>query len=98
MVSLIITYTDSPESIIAPSVRVITFFSAFLSSLLTTRSTGAKGWLTGAINGAINIIILMLIGMAFYGNLSFSTSNLLMILYGAIAGMAGGIIGVNLKA
>ncbi len=96
VLSAVITWTDVPEAVASPSVRVITFFSAFLSALLTTRSSGSKGWLVGALTGAINIAVLLLFGMALFGGMAFSFSNALMILLGAVSGMAGGIIGVNL--
>lgn len=95
LLSALIVYTSLPEAVCAPAVRIITFFGAFLSALLTTRSAGSRGWLLGAASGAANIMILILLGMALMGGRMISASNLLMILFGAVAGMAGGIVGVN---
>ena len=95
LLSALIVYTSLPEAFCAPAVRIITFLGAFLSALLTTRSAGSRGWLLGAVSGAANIMLLILLGMALMGGKMISASNLLMILFGAVAGMAGGIVGVN---
>ena len=97
IVSFVVVYTDAPEAICLPSVRVITFFGAFLSSLLTARNLTTRGWLAGSGVGGLNIALLILLGAAAYGTNIFSVSNLYMILFGIISGMAGGIIGVNIS-
>ena len=97
VVSLVVVSTDVPEAICTPSVRVITFFGAFLSSLLTTRNLTSRGWLLGAFVGGLNLALLILLGVAAYGTNIFSLHNIYMILFGIISGMAGGIIGVNIS-
>ncbi len=97
IVSALVVYTDVPEAICAPSVRVITFFGAFLSSFLTARNLTGQGWIAGAIVGALNICFIILLGAASYGTLIFTLPNLYMLIFGIISGMAGGIIGVNMS-
>lgn len=97
LLSALVVYTGIPEAVCVPAVKVITFFGAFLSALLTTRSTGSRGWLFGAISGGCNIMLLNLLGMALFGAKVFNASGALMVLLGCVAGMAGGIVGVNAR-
>ncbi len=95
LVSAIVVYTDAPEAICIPSVRVVTFFGAFLASFLTARGITSRGWPTGALIAGLYIALLMLFGVAMLGADIFTLHNLTMILFGVISGMAGEIIGVN---
>ncbi len=95
LVSAIVVFTDVPEAICVPSVKVITYFGAFLSSFLASRSLTEKGWIIGALIGGLYIAVLTLLGVAILGADIFTLNNLIMIGFGIIAGMAGGIVGVN---
>ena len=94
--AVIIVYTDVSEKISAPSIKGIKLFGAFLSALLTSKSCETKGWLCGALSGIFNIALLMVIGSFFVDSPVFITSNVVMLTFGGICGMVGGIIGVNL--
>ncbi len=93
--AILIVYTDVSEQLSMPVVKGITFFGAFLSALLASKTTGAKGWLSGLFTGAVNIVIIKLIGMALMGASIVMPSDLITLGAGAFFGMIGGIIGVN---
>ncbi len=95
LLAVVVVYTDVSEDISAPSVKGITFFGAFLSGFLTSKTTGAKGWLAGILAGTLNVLILHLLGVAVWGAQLFALSDLVMLGAGALFGMLGGIFGVN---
>ncbi|MBQ4526913.1 MAG: TIGR04086 family membrane protein [Clostridia bacterium] len=95
VVSALIVYTDIPEHISNPAVKIITFFGVVLSSYLTSRTAQNRGWLCGAWVGGLNIAMLILIGTAIFGNYPFTVSNVVSVLIGCVLGSIGGIIGIN---
>ena len=97
ILSALVVYTDLPEAFCGPSIKVITFFGAFLSAFLTSRASDGRGWLCGAVSGCANIALLSLLGTAIYGTSVLSASNVLGAFYGLLAGGAGGIVGINTK-
>lgn len=97
VLSALTVYTDLPESASAPLVKIITFFGAFVSAFLNAGASGSRGWLFGALTGGLNIVILIILGTAFYGNNPFDASNAVSVLIGTAVGIFGGILGVNMK-
>lgn len=96
LLAVVIVYTDVSESIASPAVKLITVFGAFLSALLTSKSTETKGWLCGIITGSFNVLMLLILGMAIMGSVFFTAPNMSLVACGAVCGLVGGIIGVNL--
>jgi len=95
VLAVVIVYTDVSESISVPAVKSIKLFAAFLSAFLTSRSCNSKGWLCGIITGTINVALLIFIGTLLVDGSFFKKSNILLVAFGGICGMIGGIIGVN---
>lgn len=95
VLSALLVYTDLPESITEPCIKLITYLGVFISAFLSARSSNSRGLLWGAYTGGLNIIILTFIGAAAYGNRFFDLSNLIAILSGAGVGAVGGILGIN---
>lgn len=92
----VLVYTDMPDSYSEPGVKIIELFAAFLSALLIAKNVGGKGWLCGLLAGGANIIILLLLGSLLMNSVFFTNSNISLISCGALCGIAGGIVGVNL--
>lgn len=95
--SAILTYTTLSESISNPVIITITAVSILLASQLSTRKIKKNGIVNGGIIGGIYIISLYLISSIVTGNFSLGINAVVMIIASIIAGMFGGIIGVNAK-
>lgn len=95
--SAILTYTTIPESVSNPVIIVITAVSILIASQISTRKIKKNGIVNGAIIGGIYIITLYLISSIVTGNFSLGVNAIVMIIASIIAGMFGGVIGVNAK-
>lgn len=95
--SAIVCYTDVPESIAGPGVKIITFFGVFLSAFMSAARASGKGWLVGGFTGVMNIVFLLLLGFIFVDADVFASPNLIQLLCGFVFGAIGGIFGINLS-
>lgn len=95
--SAILTYTKIPESATNPVIIVITAISILIASQLSTRKIKKNGIVNGGIIGGIYIIALYLISSIVTGNFSLGINAIIMIIASIIAGMVGGVVGVNAK-
>ena len=95
--SAILTYTNVSESVSNPVIIVITAVSILIASQISTRKIRKNGIINGGIIGGIYIIVLYLISSIVTGNFSLGINAIIMIIASIIAGMLGGIIGVNAK-
>lgn len=95
--SAILTYTTIPESVSNPVIIVITAVSILIASQISTRKIKKNGIVNGGIIGGIYIIVLYLISSMVTGNFSLGVNAIVMIIASIIAGMFGGVIGVNAK-
>jgi len=97
ILSCLVVYTGLPEKHAPIGVNIITYFSCFLSGLMTARGSNSKGWLLGTVSGALNILILTLISMAVMGTAANGVGFVLKIIIAAACGAVGGIIGININ-
>lgn len=95
--SAILTYTTISESVSNPVIIVITAVSILIASQISTRKIKKNGIVNGGIIGGIYIITLYLISSMVTGNFSLGINAIVMIIASIIAGMFGGVIGVNAK-
>lgn len=95
--SAILTYTTLSESVSNPVIIVITAISILIASQISTRRIRKNGIVNGGIIGGIYIIALYLISSIVTGNFSLGINAIVMIIASIIAGMFGGVIGVNAK-
>lgn len=95
--SAILTYTTISESVSNPVIIVITAVSILIASQISTRKIKKNGIVNGGIIGGIYIITLYLISSIVTGNFSLGINAIVMIIASIIAGMFGGVIGVNAK-
>lgn len=95
--SAVLTYTKVSESVSNPVIIVITAVSILIASQISTRKIKRNGIVNGGIIGGIYIITLYLISSIVTGNFSLGINAIIMIIASIIAGMFGGIIGVNAK-
>lgn len=94
--SVILTYTSLQETIITPVIIVITAISILIGSSISTLKIKKNGLLNGAIVGIIYILSIYLISGVTGTGFSLNLNSIIMIISSIIAGMVGGIIGVNL--
>lgn len=95
--SAILTYTTISESVSNPVIITISAVSILLASQLATRKIKKNGIMNGGIIGGIYIVFLYLLSSIVTGNFSLGINAIIMISVSIIAGMLGGIIGVNAK-
>lgn len=95
--AIVLTYTPISESTIKPIVTVITAISIFIGSTISTLKIKKKGLLNGGAVGTIYILTIYLISSITGSGFTLNLYSAIMIIASVIAGMIGGIIGVNLK-
>lgn len=94
-VSIILTYTNVSESIITVSVIIISALSIFVGSIISAININKNGILNGSIVGAIYMITIYLLSSIFISGFGLNMQAVIMIVISILAGMIGGIIGVN---
>ena len=95
--SIVLSYTNISESVIAPVIIIITGISILMGSSLATLRIKKNGLINGAIIGGIYIVSLYLISSILNTGFSVNISSIIMIICGILSGIIGGIVGVNLK-
>lgn len=95
--ALVLCYTDIDEVWISRGAKIISVFSVALAGALCARKGKSGGWLIGGVSGVLYMVILYAVGYLIFGRLELDLDAALKLIYGAIAGIVGGIIGINLK-
>ena len=95
--SIILTYTNIQESTIFPVLVFITALSILIGSSLSTIKIKKNGILNGGAIGLIYILVLYLISSITTTGFALTTQAIILMLSATIAGMLGGIVGVNIK-
>ena len=95
--AVLLSTTDISETTIVPVVLVITGISILIGSSMSTVSIKNKGMINGFLVGLIYIIVLYIISSLMLVGFELNSNSIIMILIGAVTGMIGGVIGVNLK-
>lgn len=95
--STILANTNINENTIIPVIIAVTAISILIGSIISVSKISKKGLLNGALVGLIYIAIIYLLSSLVNGNFSFDLNSLIITIFAIIAGMFGGIIGVNLK-
>ena len=95
--STVLANTNINENTIIPVIIAVAAISILIGSIISVSKISKKGLLNGALEGLIFIAIIYLLSSMVNGNFSFDFNSLIIIISAIIAGMFGGIIGVNLK-
>ncbi len=96
ILSIIISKTMVSENIIIPGIIVISSVSIMFGGIRVSKIKKQKGIINGALLGFIYMFSMYLISSIILKDFSLNLKSLIMILSGIMAGMLGGIIGVNL--
>ncbi|MBQ6907988.1 MAG: TIGR04086 family membrane protein [Clostridia bacterium] len=96
--ALFVTYGNVSEAAQSGCIIAATVLSVFLAGLSAARRRAGAGWLSGLIAGVIYVIIMLVAGFLVFGDFSVGADTLKMFALSIISGIAGGILGVNIKA
>lgn len=94
--SVVITYSPISEASSDIMVKCATYTAAALSGFLSSKKANSKGWIRGMTGGLVYICAVLLLGIAFSPDFAFETETALAIIFCALAGSFGGIVGINL--
>ena len=97
ILSLVVTYTSFSETYSNIAMTVISSLGILIASLCASKKYTSLGWLHGIICGIVYNLVLYLFSIAFLSFLPAQKGVLSFVLSGALFGVIGGIIGVNLK-
>ena len=95
--AILLTYTKLQENVINPVVIVISAISILIGSSISTLKIKKNGLLNGALVGIIYIITIYIISSLTGSGFACNINTIIMMTSSVIAGMLGGIIGVNLN-
>lgn len=97
LMAVLLTYTNIPESIIPIIIIVTSVISILTGSIFSTIKINRNGLLNGGIIGIIYIITIYIISSITIVGFHLNLKSMIMIVISVLAGMVGGIIGVNLN-
>lgn len=95
--AILLTYTNLQENIMNPVVIVITAISILVGSSISTLKIKKHGLFNGALVGLIYIVTIYLISSITGSGFICNTNSIIMMVSSIVAGMLGGVIGVNLN-
>lgn len=95
--AMILTYTNTSETIMNPVIIVITAISILIGSSIGNIKIKKNGLINGALIGGFYIFIIYLISSILNWRFGLEIQSIIMIAVGMIFGILGGIIGVNKK-
>ena len=93
----LLTYTSLQETIIIPVVMIITAISILIGSSISTLKIKKNGMVNGALVGMIYMVTIYLISSLTGTGFACNVNKIIMMVSAVLAGMLGGIIGVNLS-
>ena len=93
--AFILMFLAIDEKIVSVISVCISLASVFIGSYVGAKIVGQKGWLWGGICGLVYYVILYISAIAAIKEFNFSPKTFIMMLIGTLAGMIGGIFGIN---
>ena len=93
----LLSATNISETTMVSVVLVITGISILIGSSMSTVSIKSQGMLNGFLVGLIYIAVLYIISSIMLVGFEFNLNSVIMLIVGAVTGMIGGVIGVNIK-
>lgn len=93
----LLSATNISEATMVPVVLVITGISILIGSSMSTVSIKSQGMLNGFLVGLIYMVVLYIISSIMLVGFEFNLNSVIMLIVGAVTGMIGGVIGVNIK-
>ena len=97
ILAAILTYSDLSENLISPTIIAITAVSILVGTSISTIKLSKNGILYGGIIGLIYILFLYIVSSITSVGFGLNPQSIIMIIASIIAGMIGGIVGINIK-
>ena len=95
--SVVLANSNIAEETMIPIITIITAISIIIGSVVSTKNIEKKGLVIGSVTGLLYIITIYLFSSIIVENFAINLYSVILIGAAVIAGMFGGIIGVNLK-
>lgn len=95
--SVILANTEVAESTINPVIILVTAVSILVGSIMSVSRISKRGIINGGIVGMIYFLAIYILSGIVNSNFSINISGIILIICGILAGMLGGIVGVNIK-
>lgn len=95
--ALLICYTPISEEAVTPSVYVLNYFSVFMAGLLSAAKAKKRGFITGGLAGALYMLLVYALGYVLFGGIEFTKAVFMNIIYCLAVGIAGGVVGINIR-
>ena len=95
--SIILTKTNTSEATIFPVVVVITAISILIGSFIASGKIKNQGIVNGAIVGGCYMLVIYLLSSIMGNSFSLNVQSFVTIIAAIMAGIIGGILGVNLR-
>ena len=95
--SVILTYTNIGENVIPAVIIIATVISILIGSSISTIKIKRNGIINGGIIGLVYILGIYLISSIAQMGFGINVYSIIMIILSILAGMIGGIVGVNIK-
>ena len=93
----VLTFTNVGENTINPVIIIISGISILIGSSISTLKIRKNGLINGGLVGLIYILAIYLLSSITGSGFNLNIYSLVMIAVSIVAGMIGGIIGVNIK-
>lgn len=97
LLAVVICCTPINEEAVTGCVYVLNYLSVFLAGLFSATKSGKKGFVTGAIAGGLYMLAVYLLGVVLFGGVEFTKETAKTVGFCTLAGMMGGIVGINLS-
>lgn len=97
ILSAVLTYSNLSEELISPSIITITALSILIGTSISTIKLSKNGILYGGVIGLIYILFLYIVSSITSVGFGLNSQSIIMIIASIIAGMIGGIVGINIK-
>lgn len=95
--AMLLTFTSIQENTIKPVIIIITSISILIGSSISTLKINKNGMLNGGLVGLSYILIMYVLSSIIATGFRLNLSSIIMIISSVLAGIIGGIIGVNLN-
>ena len=93
--AFVLMFLAVDEKIVSAIAVCISMISVFAGSYIGAKIVRQKGWLWAGICGLVYYVILYASALSAIKEFNFSPKTLIMMLIGTLAGMIGGIFGIN---
>ncbi len=97
IVTVLLTFTPMKEDTIPLLSTIIMIVSIAVGSIYMAIKAEEKGWLNGGIVGVLYFLILLLLNYLFIKPFIFDVYTIGKLFISLVAGVVGGMIGVNIK-